>query len=104
MLTIAITESDKTTSSQNYFFRVIQNFELNIFLGKEFFTKANAEKYMQYLSEWLKDRSYIRFTNNANCLFRSRSDLGVLVYTFNKPYSGFFGYRLLLPGMSYSDD
>jgi len=28
----------------------------------------------------------------------------VIVYNNNKPLSGFFGYRLLLPGKSYLND
>ena len=37
MLTIAVTECESITDPKNYFFRAIQNFELNIFLGKRFF-------------------------------------------------------------------
>jgi len=56
MLTIAITECDSITAKQNYFFRAIQNFELNIFLMDRFFYQQTTNDFIKYLSEWLEDR------------------------------------------------
>ena len=63
LLTIGITECKYETSAINWFFRMIQNFELNIYISSKA-SEQNAQTYLQTLASKIKDQRlyYIEFS------------------------------------------
>ena len=63
LLTIGITECDEKLSAINWFFRWIQNFELNIYISSKA-TKQNARTYLESLLNKITDQrlQYIEFS------------------------------------------
>jgi hypothetical protein len=55
LLTIGITECEKDNSAINWFFRMIQNFELNIYISSKA-SEQNAQTYLQTLASKIKDQ------------------------------------------------
>ena len=53
ILSIGVTECDHTDSSISWFFRMIQNFELNILISSNA-SEQNAKSYFNELETWIK--------------------------------------------------
>ena len=53
LLTIGVTECDKEGSAINWFFRMIQNFELNIYISEKA-TEQNTRTYCNNLASKIK--------------------------------------------------
>ena len=104
LLTIGVTECDEEDSDINWFFRCIQNFELNIFISS-MATERNAKTYLDALAAKIASQklSHIEFSKR-NSLFKTNRALGFIIDNNNKNCTGEFRYRLFLPQQSHQKE
>ena len=94
-MTIAITEIENDDFA-DVFFKLIQNFELNIALTKDV-NEERANRYFKGLRDKItfEKMQWIEFSQ-YNKFFHSALTLGFDVHDMNKFMSGYFNYKLPL--------